>query len=225
MRDFRREERGVRSERWGETRCNFRVLLRHCRVLSESGFAGLWDFQDSIGERVCVRRALIPIPPRHSRVCQNQDLRDYGIFRIPLASASASGGRLSLFRPVIPAKAGIQKAAALWQTQPSANRNQHIPYPYSTPSFPRKRESRVPQPSQPLETKRESQPTYPFSLDGLARVCLARLGEGWTLFVTSPPPSFPRKRESRESQPSQPPEVKIESQPTYPFSLDGRRLG
>jgi len=34
--------------------------------LSESGFMGLWDFQDSPG----------------GRVCQNQDLRDYRIFRI-----------------------------------------------------------------------------------------------------------------------------------------------
>ena len=32
------------------------------RVLSESGFAGLWDFQDSSGARVCDGRALVCIP-------------------------------------------------------------------------------------------------------------------------------------------------------------------
>ena len=34
---------------------------RKPRVLSESGFAGLKDFQDSAGERVCIRRAFAHI--------------------------------------------------------------------------------------------------------------------------------------------------------------------
>ena len=41
----------------------------------------------------------------------------------------------------------------------------------------------------------------------------------------APTPSFPRKRESKRSHPSSPPEIKYESQSTNPLSLYGRGLG
>ena len=70
-------------------------------VLSESGFTGLWDFQDSF------RRASVSVLAgfsvmREARVgrrtfCQNQDLRDYRIFRILLALRCASVSVLAGF--------------------------------------------------------------------------------------------------------------------------------
>ena len=41
----------------------------------------------------------------------------------------ATAHPFSIYHPVIPAKAGIQKAPALWQAKPSMNRNQRIPSP------------------------------------------------------------------------------------------------
>ena len=53
--------------------------------MSESGFAGLWDFQDSSRRARLQSHPVIPAKAgiqRAALVCQNQDLLDYRIFRI-----------------------------------------------------------------------------------------------------------------------------------------------
>ena len=93
----------------------------------------------------------------------------------------------------------------------------------SPPSFPRKRESTANNvilakagTSSPSEIKYKYQPADPFSLRGLT-------GVGFEIRLS--PPSFPRKRESRWSQPRPLYEIKYELKPADPFSLHGRRLG
>ena len=68
------------------------------------------------------------------------------------------------FRAVIPAKAGIRTGVTRQDAFPRR------PFPISTPSFPRRRESRRLKTSRQSEIKRESQSSDPFSFYGLTGV-------------------------------------------------------
>ena len=65
--------------------------MRVGALLSESGFAGLWGFQDSDGGRVFYWWEWRGWDAA-ARVCQNQDFQDYGIFRILTAGVFSIGG-------------------------------------------------------------------------------------------------------------------------------------
>ena len=109
-----------------------------------------------------------------------------------------------LSHPVIPSKAGIQTVAAKL-----VSRNQ-LQTPANGSPLPLWERARVrARRAQARLCGRDARAPIPV---------LARHSR-------SLPPSFPRKRESRRSQPSSLPEINYKPQPTDPLSLYGRGLG